>query len=680
MGKGIKILAGLFILTIIVVVLVISTIDVNEYKSDLVQVVEEATGRKLVIDGEIGFAISLIPTVVIEDVKFANASWGSKPDMLSLNRFEVQVSLIPLLSGNIQINRVILLEPDIFLETDKNGTGNWIFKDVEETSAIVGSDPESPADSKLPGIVINEIQIENARISYKDGVTGKETKLVAEKITTESSSFEEPFSLWAKIIYDETPIQIEGTMGALDHLAANDNYPLDINISLNEAKLGLQGYVAKPLSGKGFDLVLNFNIDSLSKLSRLAGNELPDIGPISLNGTLSDSENSYSLKAMKLQAGKTDLSGDLTINISGERPAISATLIANMIDLIELSGGESKPDKKTKNERVFSADPLPLESMRSANADITINAKQIQTSSLVLNNTKISLTLKDGDLTIKPLSAQIAGGNLNGSIGLDARGKSAILTTDIQIKGLEPSQLPDLDAKVTGAKTDLSINIKGSGNSVSKIMAGLDGKLLVKVGQGVIKDTGSNIASADILTKSFSMLMPGTSTNDNAQLECGVANFDIKDGIATTKKGIALATNKMNVIGSGTIDLKTEKLDIGIVPEAREGIGISVGQLAGLVKLGGTLANPKPETDTKAALKAGVSVGAAVATGGLSILAQGLFDRATADADPCATALGEKQSKPKASSKQTETTTNKNAETTKGTGESVTDKIRGFFE
>jgi len=123
MGKVIKILAGLFVVAIIGIVVVISTLDVNQYKGEITQIVEDTTGRKLLIDGDIGFKISLIPTVVIEDVKFANASWGSKPDMLTLSKFEVQVSLMPLLSGKIQVNRVILLAPEILLETDKKGKG-----------------------------------------------------------------------------------------------------------------------------------------------------------------------------------------------------------------------------------------------------------------------------------------------------------------------------------------------------------------------------------------------------------------------------------------------------------------------------------------------------------------------------------------------------------------------------
>jgi len=673
MGKVIKILAGLFVVAIIGIAIVISTFDVNQYKGEISQAVEDATGRKLDIGGDIGFKVSLIPTVVIEDIKFANASWGSKPVMLSLGKFEVQVSLMPLLSGNIQVNRVILLAPEILLETNKKGIGNWVL-DIEQTEEKVTAPTES--STALPAIVVSEVYIENASITYKDGVTGKETKVIIEKIETRSDSFDAPLSLLMKIVYNEIPIKIEGSLGSINQLMANENYPVDLEINLSDAKIGLHGLVAQPMEGKGLDLELSFNVASLSKLSKLAETELPALGPISLTGKVSDGKGSYSIKGMKLQAGKTDLSGDLTANLAGKRPALSANLSSNSIDLVELSGGETVAKKEAKKERVFSPDPLPLEGLKSVNANVTLNAKQIKTSSLVLSKTKIVLTLKNGNLSIKPLSTLVAGGTINANIGLNASGKKAALVIDINIKGLEPSKLEYFKGKVTGAKTDVTIKVKGSGNSISQIMAGLNGKLLAKMGKGELKESTTKAATTDL----FSMLNP-SGTREGTLIECGVINFNIKDGIATADKGIAIASNKMNVIGSGTIDLKTEKLDIGITPQAREGAGISVGQLAELVRLRGTLANPKAGVDTMAALKAGAGAGAALATGGLSILAQGLLDKSTADEDPCATALGKKPTVTKEASKEPEkSTTTKAVDAVKDAGSAVSDTIKGWFK
>lgn len=127
MAKALKIVGGLFVLVMIAVVAAISLIDINQYKGELIEAVENATGRDLQVGGDLNFGVSLVPTVVAEDVHFSNASWGSKPEMLSLNKFEVEVALLPLLSGNIQVNRLILLEPEILLETNKKGIGNWVF-------------------------------------------------------------------------------------------------------------------------------------------------------------------------------------------------------------------------------------------------------------------------------------------------------------------------------------------------------------------------------------------------------------------------------------------------------------------------------------------------------------------------------------------------------------------------
>ena len=62
-------------------------------------------------------------------------------------------------------------------------------------------------------------------------------------------------------------------------------------------------------------------------------------------------------------------------------------------------------------------------------------------------------------------------------------------------------------------------------------------------------------------------------------------------------------------------------------PTARGGLGIGLGDLSGMVRLDGNLADPNLEPDAGGTLRAGAYIGAAVASGGMSILAKGLFDR-----------------------------------------------------
>ena len=741
MAKVIKILAGLFIVVIIGVAIAVSTFDVNQYKPELTQLVEEATGRKLQIGGDIGFKLSLVPTLVIKDIKFSNASWGSKPEMLSLDKFEVQVSLMPLLSGNIQVNRVILLAPEILLETNKKGIGNWIFESKKTEKETLS---DSGSETTLPAIVINDVYIENARITYKDGVTGKETKVVIENIETKTDSFDDPLSLLVKIIYNEIPIKIEGSLGSVNQLMANEKYPIDLDINISDAKIGLHGQVAKPMEGKGldldisldagslvsmgklagkelpdvgavkisshvseaeglytikgfkadlgkikigadgtigdptkvksFNLAINLNLENLADLNKLFGGNLPSIGPVTLSTQIKDKKGAYQLSKLKAKVGNTDIAGDVTINLSGKRPALAATLNSRLIDLVQFTGDKKTEQKKVKKEKVFSSDPLPFESLKAVNANINISAEQIKTAGLTLEKVKLVLKLNNGKLKISPLNTNVAGGTFAMKMNLDASsGKIGILDIQIDIKNFQLSTLPDFKDKLKGGKTDLNINLKGKGKSIADIMAGSNGKFLVKMGPGTFKSSSTDAATLDLFSSiKNSIYSDKSGSSGTTEIICGVINLKIKDGIAIADKGIAISTRKMNIIGSGTIDLKTEKLDINIDPQAREGVGISAGQLAELVSVGGTLAEPKAVPNTIAALKTAASVGTAIATGGLSILAQGLFDKSTADEDPCATALG---IKPK--EKATSTTTK---EEDKSVVDKVTDTIKGWFK
>ena len=53
------------------------------------------------------------------------------------------------------------------------------------------------------------------------------------------------------------------------------------------------------------------------------------------------------------------------------------------------------------------------------------------------------------------------------------------------------------------------------------------------------------------------------------------------------------------------------------------------------MRVGGTLAAPSALVDNTGVLEAGLSTGAAVATGGLLVVAEVLIDRVTADENPC---------------------------------------------
>ena len=81
------------------------------------------------------------------------------------------------------------------------------------------------------------------------------------------------------------------------------------------------------------------------------------------------------------------------------------------------------------------------------------------------------------------------------------------------------------------------------------------------------------------------------------------------------------------------VDLRDETFDADINTVPRKGLGVSLSSLVNpYIGIGGTLTKPQLRLDRKSTLLEG---GAAIATGGISIVAKGMFDRVTASADPC---------------------------------------------
>ena len=145
------IVTGLVALLVAVAVagyVVLSTMDFDYLRPRIEAEAKKATGRDLKIAGQIRVQPSLTPTLAIDRVSFANAPWGSSPEMVTLERFEVEVALMPLLSGDIDIRRLVVVKPKILLETNAEGQANWSLEGVAETaedpSLTAGHLPDEP--------------------------------------------------------------------------------------------------------------------------------------------------------------------------------------------------------------------------------------------------------------------------------------------------------------------------------------------------------------------------------------------------------------------------------------------------------------------------------------------------------------------------------------------------------
>ena len=613
--------------------------DFNQYKQVIAQKVEQATGRKLTMEGDLDLKLSATPALVVEGVSFANADWGVNEVMLSLKRLELEIGLWRLLNGELQVRRPVLAEPQLFFETDAQGRGNWQFERPPEESA--NSAPVSIDDFS---VAVSDIRIESGRLSYRNGVSGRMMAGQLDNLALRSQGRDEPVEFELSGGYQGKTVRSHGRFGSLKALLGNQPFELDLSLSVAGAEFSVTGIIDRPMEAKGLSLVVDASADALTELSEISGVELPQTGPVKASFELTEGDNVYHARDLKARIGKSDLSGEMRADLSGPQPVISAMLSSRRIDLDELMSGERS--EASEDGRLFSSQPLPIDGLRTLQANVELKAASVSVRGLDLTDLETTVILKEGRLMLRP-TLTLAGGSVSGALQIDTGNSPSEISVVAEATHVDLGTVISAlhnDDSLTGGRTDASVKLEGRGDSVREFMADSSGYLKLIVGEGRIESATLDRAAGDVFVQAFRAINPNT--EEGSQLECAVVYFEAGHGLATSDKGIVLQTEQMQFTGGGTVDLQTEELDLGGHFEARQGIDASAGLVADMFRLQGTLANPELGADAGGIAITVASIGGAIATGGISLLVEGLIGVVSADEHPCLSAPGAATSTP----------------------------------
>ena len=498
---------------------VIMSTDYNQYEGLIAEKVKEATGRNLSIAGDIELELSFTPSLSVSGVRFENAEWGSKPDMLSVEKFLAQVALLPLLSNTIEVDHVLLQGAEILIEREADGRANFVFDAAAKESAI--KKDETPASSSATGLsgdgslpipIVRKVLIENAKLTYRDVKAGVTETIVLKKILLDGEGPQSPVNLTFDMTLNGQPGFGGGQPGPLDGLTdPYKDWPLKLTVEASGAKVGLDGPIRDPAGVKGFDVGVNVSGESLANLSALAGAPVPPISPYQVSAKIhGDPLQALQLVNIGVKVGKSDVK----VNLSGKKPSVDGKFTSELIDLADfMKPSSAAPEKSTDGStstsadktpadsdgRVLPNDPLPLDALKPANAKIGLTAKRVLAQGIAIENIVTSVTPRDGDLQVAPMKAEISNGTLDGKVRLNAAAKTPALNDGIKASKIDLGKLLT-DAAITDlleGGLNAQVQLKGRGSSVRALAAGLDGQIRAVIGEGRVKTTALDTLSAD---------------------------------------------------------------------------------------------------------------------------------------------------------------------------------------
>ncbi len=244
---------------------VLSTMDFSTYRPLVAEKVKHATGRDFEITGDLRLSIGMTPALVAEEVRLQNAPFGTRAEMIKARRLEAEVALLPLLLGRVEIRRLALIGPDILLETDEQGRSNWDFSRDDEPATYARPATAEQAALDLPNL--DAVTIENGLLTFRNGRTGKTTKVEVVHFNGWSASRRAPLEVDLAAAIDGVPFHVAGQLGAFVTLGSPGPFPVDLTADLADFQIAVKGTVNRPLAPTSSQFSIEATGNSLKGLS-----------------------------------------------------------------------------------------------------------------------------------------------------------------------------------------------------------------------------------------------------------------------------------------------------------------------------------------------------------------------------------------------------------------------------
>ncbi|NQZ52950.1 MAG: AsmA family protein [Piscirickettsiaceae bacterium] len=724
-----KLIALLIIVAIAGLIAVPFIVDPNDYKQEISDQVEKATGRTLTLDGDIG--LSVFPWIALElgPLSLSNAKGFKADTFAKVNAVQIRIKLMPLLQKQLEMDTVILDGLVLNLETNKEGKTNWDDLAGGDEKTSEKTDTSSASAPALAGISIAGVSLSNANILWADASTSESYSLNNLNLTTDPlvpgkpTAVEMDFdivsikpqakahiALKTKIMVDlesqqysltdlnfttqvegqELPfskadIALEGNINAdmvkqlvtieglsLTAKANKDQLTIDATLSANisanlanqqtslkavelsaeitdpalpggKTKLTLTTDIMADMQQQTLslsalilevqDLLLNGDINVSKLLSdnpNVAGNinikpfnarqlakslaiELPLMADdstlelIELNTEFTASAQHFNAKQLNLTLDQSKLTGQLAVT-NFAKPAIQFKLVLDEIDVdryLPPVSEEQQAAAPPAATAAAGASELPLETIRQLNAKGTFDIGKLKISGTRSENIHIEINGAGGVVKLDPMSANLYQGQYNGSVHLDARGKTLKLAINENLKGVQVGPLlKDLtgDDKLSGIANS-QIKLTGNGATVDQIKQSLSGNGNFSFTDGALK--GINVAESIRKAKAAlsGQILPSSDEAVQTDFSSLTGSFIVKNGIVDNQD-LQVSSPLLRITGAGLIDVPKEEINYGLKVSI---VGSIAGQgsedladLEGLtipVKITGTFSEPKPTVD-----------------------------------------------------------------------------------
>ncbi len=358
-----------------------------------------------------------------------------------------------------------------------------------------------------------------------------------------------------------------------------DQLPITLDIKLGDMVFNAESTVALPINKQQVKLAMHGFTPNLNRFNDFMGIDLPPYGPITLAGNISMDQQGYQLNDLLVKVNSSYLNGHGSI-IPGQsadtKTHFNMTLTAPFIQIDDFAVENwqawlpAKEEQKDSPQQVALAEaPAPLvspESLQLLDASFKLDVNEVRSGKDWLGAGQFHWQLKDGQLTVEPLSVFLPGGEIN----LAGAVKAIDDQFDITLKGgaehfdygiLARRIKPDTDMSGT---VSLNIDVNSRSKTPDTLLTNATGNFGFAVWPeqfeaGIIDLWAIGLVDA---------VMPTFNKENTSMLNCAAGTFKIEQGQMQQKR-VLLDTSRIQVGGDVEADFANKTLSVYLTPRSK---------------------------------------------------------------------------------------------------------------
>ena len=664
MGRLVRILlfgiVGAIGLAMVAAVALFLFFDPNDFRDEISAQVKAATGRDLVIEGDLSLSVFPWIAVNIGRTQLGNADGFGDEPFLSFEEAKLSVRLAPLLfQQTVTIGTATLDAFSLNLEVAANGRANWDdLAETGESTPVDETDDTDTGDGQT--LDIAEIRLSNASISFRDAQAGTANTISGLTLATSSIEAGQPFDIDTEFDFSADPAGISGHLefsstmtfsagneqiamrnfkidGHLDGIAAETTEyrfvapAIDVDIpadrvTMGKMELSLLGLNmsadVEPYSYSTLQPKMTLIVEPFSpkELMQTVGVDAPPTADpdaltrVSFSAKAEVGAKAIALTAMTLELDDTKMTGALSVPLT-EQGAYQFDLAADDIN-VDRYMAPAVTDGSTSAAAEDDIE-IPVDLIRTLKAKGSMKLDRALLSGMTFENMELGVNSANGQLRMHPITAELFGGTYKGDVRINASGDIPSISVNENVEGVQLEPLAEAmfdQENITGTIAG-SFKLGGSGNMLSEIRRDLDGTMAFSLADGAWEgtDVWHELRSAYALLKQ----RPAPEPSLPARTEFSNVRMTgpVKDGVFSNNDLLA-ELPFLQITGNGIVNLAEGEIDYSMqarVLEQPEFVDAAseeeLKDLTGAViplSVTGPLADPSISPDIEAMLKAEV--------------------------------------------------------------------------